>query len=243
MIPPFPLPRCAKALPLGGLVALAGCVAPPMAAAPPPHASGLSPEVLAHYDAMPDGERTIPAIDPKYLSAEKARQEVGYYAPHPPGTIIVDPEARFLYQVMPGNRAMRYAVAVGPDGYAFSGEATIPYQREWPGWRPTDNMIKRDPGQYAQYSDGLPGGLSNPLGARALYLFRGARDTHYRIHGTSNPWSIGQATSAGCIRLYNQDIVHLAENTAPGTRVVVVPKEQSGLWTHPPIPNPNGEPT
>ena len=241
---PFPRPgRRAFAPGLVLLLALAGCVAPPGAVVPQQTSNGVTPEVLSLYQAMPDGEQTIPAIDPKYLSAEKARQEVDYYAHHPPGTIIVDPEARFLYRVLPGNRATRYAVAVGPDGYAFSGEATIPFKRDWPGWRPTDNMIARDPGQYAQYADGLPGGLQNPLGARGLYLFRGGRDTYYRIHGTANPWSIGQATSAGCIRLYNQDIVHLAAQTEPGTRVIVVEKSESGKWTTPPEDLSNGAPT
>ncbi len=231
---PFPSPgRRAYAPGVALLLVLAGCVAPPGAVVPPQTPGGVTPEVMSMYQAMPDGGHTIPAIDPKYLSAEKARQEVDYYAPHPPGTIIVDPEARFLYRVLPGNRATRYAVAVGPDGYAFAGEATIPFQRDWPGWRPTDNMIARDPGQYAQYADGLPGGLQNPLGARGLYLFRGGRDTYYRIHGTANPWSIGQATSAGCIRLYNQDIVHLAAQTEPGTRVIVVETSETGKWTTP----------
>ncbi len=240
---PFPNPRRkAFVSGLALLLALAGCAAPPGSDAASQTPTGLTPEVLSLYQAMPDGEHTIPGVNPKYLSAEKARQEVDYYAPHPPGTIIVDPEARFLYHVLPGNRAMRYAVAVGPDGYAFSGEATIPFQRDWPGWRPTDNMIARDPGQYAQYADGLPGGLQNPLGARGLYLFRSGRDTYYRIHGTSNPSSIGHATSAGCIRLYNQDIVHLAEQTAPGTRVIVVKKSETGKWTTPPEDLNNGVP-
>lgn len=232
-MPIIPRPNPTVALTLAALLTLTACVAPPVADAPQQSQTGLTPQTLSLYEAKPDGNRVIPAVDPKWLSAEKARQEVEYFAPHPPGTIVVDPEARYLYQVMPGNRAMRYAVAVGPDGYAFSGEATIPFQRDWPGWRPTDNMIARDPDQYAKFADGLPGGLENPLGARALYLFRGGQDTYYRIHGTSNPWSIGQATSAGCIRLYNQDIVHLAERVPSGTKVIVVPKTQTGAWTIP----------
>ncbi|MFD1914083.1 L,D-transpeptidase [Halodurantibacterium flavum] len=110
----------------------------------------------------------------------------------------------------------------------------IPYQRDWPSWTPTENMISREPDIYAPHAGGMEGGLDNPLGARALYLHQGGRDTLYRIHGTSQPWTIGQAASSGCIPLYNQDIVDLADRVRSGTRVVVLSPEESGHGTRPP---------
>ena len=216
------------------LLALAACAQPEATRAPIPQTPTLDPELLAMYAELPDGDLTIPAIPPKWLSERNKRTEVDYWTEEAPGTIIVDPFARYLYLVQSGNRAMRYAVAVGEEGRGFSGEATIPYTREWPSWTPTQNMIAEDPEQYGPVRDGLPGGLENPLGARALYLFQNGRDTLYRIHGTANPWSIGQATSAGCIRLYNQDIVDLHNRVKPGARVVVLDQSQTGKGTVPP---------
>jgi hypothetical protein len=107
-------------------------------------------------------------------------------------------------------------------------------KQEWPSWQPTRNMIRTQPDMYAQYAAGLPGGLENPLGARALYLYRGGRDTYFRIHGTIDPASIGRATSAGCIRLFNQDAMHLYDNAESGTRVHVRTLDESlaleGAW-------------
>ncbi len=226
-----PLARVPLAL-LAAL-ALAACAGE---APPPPvaqQAMTVSSKTQAMYSAMADGDEIIPAIDPRWLTEDKARQEVAYHAPFAAGTIVVDPRARFLYHLKGGGRAGRDAVAVGPEGYGFSGEASVPFQRAWPDWRPTANMIRRSPEKYAQYAAGVPGGLGNPLGARALYLFRGGRDTYYRIHGTTEPWSIGQATSAGCIRLFNQDIIHLADQVTAGTRVVVLRNAESGRWTRP----------
>ncbi|WP_341485968.1 L,D-transpeptidase [Thioclava sp. GXIMD4215] len=212
---------------------LAACAPRPDPSATPP-APAVPADVLAKYGAEQDGTRVIPAVDPKYLSAEKARQEVDYWTEEAPGTIIVDPWARKLYFVQKNNRALRYTVAVGEEGRGFTGEAHIPYQRDWPSWRPTQNMINDDPQLYGPVKDGLEGGLENPLGARALYLHKGNRDTFYRIHGTRQPWSIGEATSAGCIRLWNQDIVDLAARVKSGTHVVVLSQAESGKGTVPP---------
>lgn len=225
------LPR--RLLPaLAALALLAAC-----APAPPPTRSatpmGLSPQIAALYGPVADGERIIPAVPPQYLSADKVRREVDYFTDQPPGTIVVDPYARYLYLVQPGQRALRYAIAVGREGRGFSGEAVIPIKREWPRWIPTKSMIAEDPEQYGPWKDGMDGGLSNPLGARALYLHRDGKDTYYRIHGTNDVSSIGKATSAGCIRLWNQDILDLYARVSLGTQVVVLTEAESGKGTVP----------
>ncbi len=102
-----------------------------------------------------------------------------------------------------------------------SGTATVGHKAEWPSWTPTANMMKRKP-RLVQYASGVPGGPENPLGARALYLYRGGRDTMFRLHGTNEPWSIGQAMSSGCVRLLNDDITHLYDRTPVGTTVLVI---------------------
>ena len=145
-------------------------------------------------------------------------------APHPErvGTIVVVPKERYLYLIEENGLARRYGVGVGRAGLAFSGSATIGRKAKWPSWRPTDNMIKRDPKKYARYAGGVPGGPRNPLGSRALYLFRDGRDTLYRIHGTTEPWTIGKAVSNGCIRMINDHVEDLYERVALGAQVVVV---------------------
>lgn len=155
-------------------------------------------------------------IDPRYL-----RQEVSYSGKYPPGTIVVDVEEKFLYLVQPGGKAIRYGVGVGKQGYSYQGWATIKRKEKWPTWTPTANMIRLQPQRYGPYAGGLPGGETNPLGPRALYLYDGDRDTMFRLHGTIEPWSIGEQVSSGCIRLLNQDIMDLYERVPLGTRVYV----------------------
>jgi len=151
----------------------------------------------------------VSEVDPQFL-----RQEVSYPRRLPqvaPGTIVVDINEKFLYLVQKDGRALRYGVGVGKQGYSFKGWATIRRKEKWPHWTPTANMIKLQPARYGPYASGLPGGEDNPLGPRALYLYEGDRDTMFRIHGTIEPWSIGQQVSSGCIRLLNQDIIDLYE--------------------------------
>lgn len=170
-------------------------------------------------DGPPLGYRVFgsnPDVDPRYR-----RQEVAYTGPEPPGTIVVDTGARFLYFVEGDGFATRYGVAVGEEGLSFKGEATIGRKAEWPSWKPTDDMIARKP-HLAQYAEGVPGGPDNPLGAAALYLYQGGQDTLFRLHGTNAPWSIGNAVSNGCIRLTNANIVDLYARARVGTRVVVI---------------------
>ena len=139
-----------------------------------------------------------------------------------PGDIYVIPEDYHLYHIRRPGVAMRYGVGVGRAGLEFKGAAVIQRKAGWPSWRPTDDMIAREPDKYAQYADGVPGGPENPLGARALYLYRNGRDTYYRIHGTTNPETIGSSVSNGCIRLRNEDVMALYENVAIGSHVTVV---------------------
>jgi lipoprotein-anchoring transpeptidase ErfK/SrfK len=161
-------------------------------------------------------------VDMRRLDPRFWRQEVRYETDEPPGTIVVNTPARFLYLVQSGGRAIRYGVGVGKDeAFQFKGTAVIGRKAEWPNWTPTANMIARDPKRFGPYASGVPGGPTNPLGARALYLYRNGRDTHFRLHGTTEPWSIGTNVSSGCIRLINQDIIDLYSRVPVGTRVVV----------------------
>ncbi|WP_432254612.1 L,D-transpeptidase [Limimaricola sp. AA108-03] len=139
-----------------------------------------------------------------------------------PGDIYVIPEDFHLYHIRRPGIAMRYGVGVGRAGLEFKGAAVIQRKAEWPSWRPTDDMIGREPEKYAQYADGVPGGPENPLGARALYLYRNGRDTYYRIHGTTDPETIGSSVSNGCIRLRNEDVIALYDAVEIGTHVTVV---------------------
>jgi lipoprotein-anchoring transpeptidase ErfK/SrfK len=183
--------------------------------------------VPAHYQAVQDGEYLIPAVEPLHLFGTNPRTEVDYAGTEEPGTIVVDTHARVLYYVMEGNRALRYGIAVGREGISFRGTGYVGRKAEWPSWTPTANMVRTRPDLYAEFAGGLPGGLENPLGARALYLYRGGRDTMFRIHGTIDNASIGRATSAGCIRLFNQDAIDLYTRAESGDRIVVRTLEQS----------------
>ncbi len=143
----------------------------------------------------------------------------------PAGEIHVYPNAFFLYFMLNDGLAIRYGIGVGRPGLYHPGVFTIAYKAEWPRWRPTDAMIRRDPNSYARYADGMPGGPSNPLGSRALYLYDGAgRDTYLRIHGTNSPRTIGTAVSNGCARLTNDHIVDLYDRVPLGTTVTLHPQ-------------------
>lgn len=142
-----------------------------------------------------------------------------------PGEIHVDPNRYYLYWTLPKRKAIRYVVGVGRRGLYESGEFTVGRKKEWPSWRPTPQMIEREPHKYEQFADGVPGGPTNPLGSRALYLFtENGFDSMLRIHGTPQPWTIGRAVSNGCARLVNSHIEHLYEQVPEGTRVVLYPQ-------------------
>jgi len=163
----------------------------------------------------------LSALSPQEVKPELRRQVVAYETPHAAGTIVVDTPQKRLYYVMGDGKAMRYGVGVGRAGLALRGNAYVGRKAEWPSWTPTDNMIARDP-INRQYAGGVPGGINNPLGARALYLYRDGRDTMFRIHGTNQPQSIGHAMSSGCVRMLNHDVIDLHERVPTGARVVVM---------------------
>ena len=140
---------------------------------------------------------------------------------------MINPSSRYLYLVQEGGRAIRYGVGVGREGFGWSGTATIKSKQEWPDWYPPAEMIARQPELQAKMSAlqsglGMPGGPGNPLGARAMYLWQGNKDTLYRVHGTVEPWTIGKRVSSGCIRMINQDAIDLYDRVPLGTQVVVL---------------------
>jgi lipoprotein-anchoring transpeptidase ErfK/SrfK len=160
-------------------------------------------------------------LDPIYR-----RKEVQYDTREKPGTIVINPSEHFLYFVQGGGRALRYGVGVGSEGFAWSGVAIVHSKQEWPNWYPTNDYLQRQPAARSrlnlQSGSGMVAGLANPLGARALYLWQGNKDTLYRIHGTNEPWTIGQNVSSGCIRLTNEDVIDLYDRTSVGAKVVVL---------------------
>ncbi len=206
---------------------LAACISGPSqpTAYQPVEPAGPDPFYRAMYGAQPDERFPLPATDIRNVDDRFFRQQVDYHRYEPAGTIVVDTANRFLYLVQENGKAMRYGIGVGRAGLAFEGTAEIARKAEWPRWTPTPNMIERDPERNAQWAGGMEPGLENPLGPRALYLFQDGRDTLYRIHGTSEPWSIGLDVSSGCIRLFNQDIIDLYSRVPLNTQVVVLHNE------------------
>src|SRR5690606_7509809 len=162
----------------------------------------------------------IPAINTAAVNPIYLRQRVANPTGERAGVIVVDTASKFLYLTEERGTAMRYGVGVGRDGFSWSGRAIVDRKQEWPKWHPPPEMMARDP-EAAKWPEGMPGGITNPLGARALYLAQNGKDTYFRIHGTTQPKSIGQAMSSGCIRLFNQDIIDLYSRVPIGTEVVV----------------------
>lgn len=139
-----------------------------------------------------------------------------------PGTIIIDTNNKFLYLVEPGGRAIRYGVGVGKEGFGWSGIVKVGRKQEWPDWTPPPEMRAREAAKGHILPVHMKGGEDNPLGARAMYLYRKGRDTAFRIHGTNQPWSIGLNLSSGCIRMMNKDVTDLYDRVAIGAKVIVI---------------------
>jgi lipoprotein-anchoring transpeptidase ErfK/SrfK len=177
---------------------------------------------MAHYAALGSEKFPVDAVDTSQMDPRFLKQVVAYSSSYPAGTIVVDPHNRFLYLIRKDGQAVRYGVGVGREGLAFAGTGTVQEKQEWPHWTPTGAMIAREPKRYAKWASGMEGGIGNPLGARALYLFKDGKDTRYRIHGTTEPDSIGKAVSSGCIRMMNQDVIDLYSRVPLGTKVVVL---------------------
>ena len=155
---------------------------------------------------------------PQRASARATRVLVDDRTGQAPGSITVDTKRRALYLSLGGGQAIRYGVGVGRQGFEWRGRAHVGRKAEWPSWRPPGAMLKRRP-DLPRF---MNGGINNPLGARALYLYNGDRDTLFRIHGTNEPWSIGQAVSSGCIRMMNDDVTDLYSRVRVGTSVRVI---------------------
>ncbi|MBO0661340.1 L,D-transpeptidase [Jiella sp. MQZ9-1] len=218
---------------------LAGCADNPQkeslntGAAAPMAAAYASPETMpaagdldatwkADYAARDDDGFHLPAIPYQKVDPQFRRQEVSY--PEgiglEPGTVIVDTPDRFLYLIEPGGKAMRYGIGVGRSGFSWAGDAEVHDKQHWPKWFPPKEMIARKP-ELEPYADGMQPGLTNPLGARALYLWQNGKDTLFRLHGTPEWWTIGTAASSGCIRLMNQDIIDLFSRVPLNAKVIV----------------------
>jgi lipoprotein-anchoring transpeptidase ErfK/SrfK len=197
-----------------GTTRLATAVATPVRATIPA-------DVLALYVARPEEEFPVPAADISMLEPKYWRQEVDNPTGEPEGRVVVDTANYVLYFTMPNGRAMRYGVGLGRAGFEWSGEGHIAYKRKWPVWTPPAEMIERQP-ELEIYRRGQPPGLLNALGARALYIHQGNRDTLYRIHGTMDVATIGKAVSSGCVRLLFHDVIDLYDRVPNGAPIVVL---------------------
>ncbi len=203
---------------LGVAVGLAAC----LGGAPASAKNGFdpTPEPAAKGDLPPDA-------DPYYSTAGATDRDVDFQTStarivadpthEPPGTLTISTRLRKLFLSLPEGRAREYRIAVGRQGFSWKGKAEIGRKAYWPGWTPPPEMLERD----RSLPEHVDGGPSNPLGARALYLFQDKKDTLFRIHGTNEPRSIGKAVSSGCIRMLNADVIDLYGRVAKGTKVVV----------------------
>jgi lipoprotein-anchoring transpeptidase ErfK/SrfK len=174
------------------------------------------------YDPAPGGgyayQPQSDAYAPQRQYPTATRQVVSAPMREPAGTLVVDTSQRELYLMLGDGRAIAYGIGVGREGFLWKGSAHVGRKAQWPGWTPPVEMLKRRPDLPRH----MEGGIDNPLGARALYLYRGNKDTLFRIHGTNEPWTIGQAVSSGCIRMMNDDVVDLFNRVPVGARVVVI---------------------
>jgi lipoprotein-anchoring transpeptidase ErfK/SrfK len=196
---------------LGVGLLLGGCIQTTLE---PASTAGMKPrdrELLAH---PPYAQASIPEQFQRHI--------VEYHRKEAPGTIVIDTDNRYLYLVQAGGKAIRYGVTVGEEAQGWSGVATIGSMTEWPSWTPTAGEHQR----LGPLPEHMPGGPANPMGARAMYLYSGGKDTLYRIHGTNQPEYIGQAISSGCIRLTNENVIDLYNRVKVGATVVVLARGQ-----------------
>jgi lipoprotein-anchoring transpeptidase ErfK/SrfK len=182
---------------------------PSYQAAPTPEAQPYANSPQPGYAPSSQGDMSSYPVDPRYN-----RQVVEYRGEEKPGTIVIDTPNKFLYLVEDNGKALRYGIGVGRPGFTWAGVKTITAKKEWPDWRPPADMLQRRP-DLPRY---MPGGMDNPLGARAMYL----GSTLYRIHGSNEPWTIGTNVSSGCIRMRNEDVSDLYGRVKVGTKVVVI---------------------
>lgn len=174
----------------------------------------------AIYAAVVNDDEIMNKFDYTKMNSKYLRQQVRYFGSEAPGTIVIDASGPLLYFIQPNGMAIRYGIGVGKEGFGWTGTSNLQRKTTWPTWTPPAEMIARSP-ELAQYANGMPGGIDNPLGARAMYLYKDGKDTLYRIHGTSKPFSIGKKVSSGCFRMINQDAADLYARVEPGANVFV----------------------
>ncbi len=189
--------------------------------------TGLPPQDAYYADIYADKEDggfLIPAVPYRQIDPRFYRQEVSDPFGEAPGTIVVDTADRYLYLIGPGGSATRYGVGLGREGFAWSGRGVIQWKQKWPKWTPPDSMVARQPvlAKYSADNGGMPPGLDNPLGSRALYIFQNDQDTLYRVHGTPEWQSIGKAVSSGCVRMINQDVIDLYARVRGKAPILVI---------------------
>lgn len=196
----------------------------PLAACQTMRSAELNPVQQADADyarwyngSVKDDGYDMPLVDRSLLDPDLLPRTVAYTGGQRPGTIVVDIDEKRLYLVQGDGTAKRYGIGVGRQGFSWRGVATVNRKSHWPAWSPTTTMVRLKP-EMARHADA---GIGNPLGARAMYLYQGSRDTLFRIHGTNEPWSIGTQVSSGCIRLLNEDVVDLFDRVPVGTTVLV----------------------
>ncbi len=221
---------------LGATAGLVACARPEVASVSRAATSASKPAfppLPEIYGAITDEPYPIPAIPEGSLSPDFWRREVpNLWTNHPPGTIVIDPDAAILHFVRTRDKAVRYGVSVGAAGFAWAGTARLQFCRKWPRWKVPAATIERKPELevYSVANGGMDPGPENPLGARALYLFQNGVDTLYRIHGDAAPQELGRAVSAGCIRMLDQDVIDLHKRAVHGASVIVLPSmKPSGL--------------
>ncbi len=175
------------------------------------------PPAMQIFGGLGDGSEQPAVVDRGKSYQALLHKTVAYKTAYEPGTVIVRTSERLLYYVLSADEAIEYHVGVGREGYEWSGTNRVSAKAEWPDWRPPLEMIEREAGRGHNIPEFIPGGPDNPLGARAIYIGK----TQYRIHGTTQPWSIGQAMSSGCIRMMNEEVIDLYDRVAIGAVVVV----------------------
>jgi lipoprotein-anchoring transpeptidase ErfK/SrfK len=189
-----------------------------------PEAVPINSSFARMYGPLPNERFAIPAVNLDKVPDKFYRRLVPYDTDEKVGTLIVDTRSFYLYLVQENRMAMRYGVGLGRAGFEWSGRARVGWKQIWPKWTPPVEMIERQPEleKYSAENGGMPPGIDNPLGARALYIFQGNTDTLYRIHGSPEYWTIGKAVSSGCVRMINQDVIDLYNRVPTGSNIVVI---------------------
>ena len=200
-------------------MALAACIA--VSVALPATSASAFMGARPAADGVSSSDVTL-VVQQKQPKRAFLRKKVRFVTNEKPGTIIIDTPNKYLYYVEGNNKATRYGVGVGREGFGWSGVVKVGRKEEWPSWTPPAEMRRREAANGRILPITQEGGIDNPLGARALYLFKGGRDTIFRIHGTNAPWTIGYGVSSGCIRMRNEDVVDLYERVPVGTKVIVI---------------------